>query len=141
MPPRPPLWPWLLLGCGGALAAVVAFVVFIVSVAFGALRASEPYTTSLERARHDPRVVAALGSPIEAGWMVSGKINIEGGEGFADLDIRIAGAKQKGTIYVVGTKKRGRWSYDEMTVTPENGPGIDLRTWSERSPSTDPPAE
>ncbi|HEX2061951.1 MAG TPA: cytochrome c oxidase assembly factor Coa1 family protein [Thermoanaerobaculia bacterium] len=130
---------WVGVGCGIALAGLVAFIAFIVFVAFGALRASEPYTNALSRAQRDPRVIAALGAPVEAGWLVSGKIQVDNRDGHANLDIHIAGPKQKAVLRVIGTKARGRWVYDEMIVTPENGPEINLLTSSGGSPRTEPP--
>jgi hypothetical protein len=138
---RTNVWPWVAGGCVLALIALAGFIVFIVTLVLGAIRSSEPYETAVQRARSDARVVAALGAPLKPGLFVSGSIKVENGYGYADIDIPISGPKQKATLSVVGTKTRGRWSYEELVVTPENGAAIDLRTSTERSPSTAPPAE
>src|SRR5213592_4793951 len=63
-----------LIGCsvlivlGIGLFAVLAFIVF------GAIKKSDVYKEALTRVQNDQRVVDALGSPIEAGFWVSGKM-------------------------------------------------------------------
>jgi len=119
-------WVWAGLGCAVLLAGAVAFVAFIVFVVAGAMRAGEPYKLALQRAQSDPRVIAALGTPIEPGWFVSGSINTQNQSGAVDINIPISGPKQSASIHVVGTKEGGRWSYSRMIVTPKTGPVIDL---------------
>jgi hypothetical protein len=121
-------WKWVvpvgcllpLLACGGCIAGVV----FIV---FGAIRTSEPYTHSLERVQADPRVQAALGAPIEAGWMMSGQIEVSGPSGEADLSYSVAGPKGSATVYVDADKAAGEWTYNTLAVQiDETGERIDL---------------
>lgn len=134
-------WPWVAGGCVVAVVVLGGFVAFILSIVFASMRSAEPYATSVERAQRDPRVIAALGAPVKPGLFVTGKIQVQNRDGYADLGIPISGPKQKGRITVVATKNAGRWSYQEMLVTPDSGTAIDLRTSSERSPSTATPAE
>ncbi|MEO8383210.1 MAG: cytochrome c oxidase assembly factor 1 family protein [Acidobacteriota bacterium] len=119
-------WVWVGIGCAVILAGMVAFVAFIVFVVFGSMRSSDPYKEALQRARNDPRVIAALGTPIEPGLFVSGSINTQNQSGTADLSIPISGPKQSASIHVVGTKEGGRWTYTRIVVTPKDGPVIDL---------------
>lgn len=129
-PPSPrkkPVLPWILLGCGVLFAGFIALIVFIFFVVGSAMRSSDPYKTALQRAQNDPRVTAALGSPIKPGFFVQGSINTDAnGTGNADLTVPISGPKGKGHLHVVGTKSGGTWSYSTMTVTPENAGPIDL---------------
>lgn len=119
-------WVWVGLGCGVLVVGAVSFVAFIVFVVFAAMRSADPYKDGLQRAQHDPRVIEALGSPVEPGWFMSGSIKTENREGSANVSIPLHGPRGKASLYVVGTKHHGRWSYTEMTVTPEKGPEIDL---------------
>ncbi len=120
--------PWIWVGCGCAVAAAgaIAFVAFIVFVVFASMRSSTPYKDALARAQSDPRVLEALGKPIEPGWFVSGNINTQNQSGNCDLDLPLRGSKQKGSVHVVGTKEGGRWSYSRMVMTPDRGEPIDL---------------
>lgn len=119
-------WVWVGCGCGLVIAAGLAFVAFIVFVVFASFRSAEPYKDGLARARADARVQEALGTPIEPGWLLSGSINTKNRGGDCDITIPLEGARQKGSVHVVGTKADGRWSYTKMLVTPESGPPIDL---------------
>jgi hypothetical protein len=133
-------WVWVGLGCGVVFLGLIAFVAFIVIVVFGAMRSSEPYKEAMRRAQSDPRVVAALGTPIKPGMFVSGNIQTQNNEGTAKLDIPLTGPKGSATLHVEATKTRGRWDYNQMIVTPKQGAEIDLMTSPEGSTSTAPPA-
>ena len=99
----------------------------MVLVVFGALKQSDAYKLAIARAKADPRVVAALGSPIEEGWYLSGNTNVNGASGNADLSIPISGPKGKGTIYAVATKSAGEWTYSKLEVKIDStGETIDL---------------
>src|SRR4051812_26805937 len=63
-----------LVVCGGLFGGIFAAV-------FGALRSSDAYKTAIGRAQGDQAVVAALGSPVEGGYLVSGNINVNGSSG------------------------------------------------------------
>lgn len=122
-------WKWFVpTGC--CLTPLVlggAFVAFLVVVIFGALKQSDAYKIAVARAKADSRVVAALGSPIEEGWWLSGNTKVNGGSGEADLSIPISGPKGKGTIYAIATKSAGEWTYSKLEVKIDsNGETIDL---------------
>jgi hypothetical protein len=123
-------WKWFVpTGCLAMLLLVAAFVAFIIAIVFGAMKSSDVYKTALARAKTDPRVIAALGSPIEAGFFVSGKTNVSGSSGNADLTIPISGPKGKGTIYFVASKFAGEWTFSKLVVDLEKtGQRIDLTT-------------
>ena len=113
--------------CLGPLIVGGAFAAFIVLVVFGAMKQSDVYKTAVARAKADPRVAAALGTPIEDGWYLSGHTNVNGSSGDADISIPISGPKGKGTIYAVATKSGGEWSYSKLQVKVEStGETIDL---------------
>ena len=133
-------WFWVGLGCAVVIVVGIAFVVFIITVVFGAMRSSEPYREAVARAERDPRVIALLGTPIKPGYFFSGSVNTQNRDGNATFDIPLSGPKGKATLRVEAVKKRGRWTYTELVVTPKTGPEINLLETSE-SPSTAPPGE
>lgn len=99
----------------------------MVLVIFGALKQTDVYKMAVARTKSDSRVIAALGSPIEEGWYLSGHTNVNGGSGDADISIPISGPKGKGTIYAVATKSGGEWTYSKLTVKIDGtGETIDL---------------
>ena len=122
-------WKWFVpTGC--CLTPLVlggAFAAFIILVVFGAMKQSEAYKMAVARAKADQRVTNALGTPIEEGWFLSGKTNVEGSSGNADLTIPISGPKGKGTIYAVATKSAGEWTFSKLAVKIDSsGETIDL---------------
>lgn len=122
-------WKWFVpTGC--CLTPLVlggAFGAFVILVVFGAMKQTDVYKTAVARAKADQRVTAALGTPIEEGWYLSGNTNVSGGSGDADLTIPISGPNGKGTIYVVATKSGGEWKYSKLSVKVDSsGETIDL---------------
>jgi uncharacterized integral membrane protein len=125
-PPSPPEktrtwwqrnWKWFVpVASLGFLALFAAFIVLIVTIVFGMIKSSDVYKDALATARANPTVVKALGSPIEAGILVMGSINISGPSGQADLAIPISGPNGKGTIYAAATKAAGKWTFSKLVV-------------------------
>jgi hypothetical protein len=109
------------------LLLVAAFVFFIISIVFGAMKSSDAYKSALAKAKADPRVVSALGSPITDGFFVGGQTNVSGTSGHADMNVPISGPKGKGTIYFVASKFAGKWTFSKLMVeVADSGQRIDL---------------
>lgn len=121
-------WKWFVpTGCMGMLLLVVGFAFFIIAIVFGALKSSDAYKDALAKAKADSRVVNALGSPIEDGMFISGKTNVSGTSGHADMTVPISGPKGKGTIYFVASKFAGQWTFSKLMVEiAGTGQRIDL---------------
>ena len=121
-------WKWFLpvgcllpmLICGGIIAAIVFGVM-------GALKSAEPYVKSIEMVQNDPAAQAALGSPINAGFTISGEISVSNGDGDCDISYPVTGPNGTGTVAVEATRVAGVWSYDLVTLTIDaTGEQIDL---------------
>jgi hypothetical protein len=123
-PPVPPSgnwwtrnWKWFVpLGCLSSIALFVVFIASIMLIVFGAMKSSDVYKDALAKAKAEPAVIEALGSPIEDGMFVSGSTNVNGASGEANLAIPIHGPKRKGTLYVVAQKSVGAWNYSNLVV-------------------------
>src|SRR4051812_21569528 len=110
-------WKWVVpIGCGSIVVIIVAFVATILAVAFTAMRSTDAYKDAVATAQHDPRVIAALGTPIETGFIAGGNVNVNGDSGTAQLDIPISGPKGKGKIHAVADKSSGKWTYSVLRV-------------------------
>ena len=128
-------WKWFVpTGCclGSLLGLVLAVAVFGFSIfaiftgVSAALKGSEPYKVAVARAKADPKVATSLGNPLDEGFPM-GSVNTNNGAGDVDLKIPLSGPKGKGTIYVVGTKSGGIWTYSKMSLTVDgSGETIDL---------------
>jgi len=113
-------WPWAVpLGCFGGLlcvAGVAGFVFSILFLVFDLIKSTDVCQQALARAREDPAVREALGTPVEDGFFVTGNIHISGTSGKADIAIPISGPKGKGRVYAVARKSAGRWEFSLLEV-------------------------
>jgi hypothetical protein len=110
-------WKWFVpLGCLSVTFLFLAFVGSILVIVFGAMKSSDVYREALARAKADPAVIEALGSPIKDGFLISGNTNVNGASGESNLAIPISGPKGKGTIYVSANKSLGQWNYSGLVV-------------------------
>jgi hypothetical protein len=121
-------WKWFVpTGCLTLIALFFAFIAVIAMFAFGVIKSSDPYKMALARAKADPRVTQAIGTPIKEAWYVAGSGEVTGGSGKSDLTIPIRGPRGNATIYAVGTKFAGEWRYSKLVVKIESsGETIDL---------------
>lgn len=136
--------PWV-LGCVGVPLLLIVGCIALMGGAFFWARNSVPNKSAVERARQNPAVIEALGTPIKAGLSGSTQFSTnatrEGNVTQATLVIPVTGPKGRGRIEVVGQKRKGRWHYSQLeAVIDKTGQRIDLRTPEEASEPT-PPAE
>ena len=108
-------------GCLTLIGLVLAFVALIVVIVFGTMKSSDVYKDSLARAQNDPAVIEALGSPIDDAWYMTGKTEVTGSSGAADLMVPISGPKGKGKLYIVAEKAEGKWNYSKLVVVTDEG--------------------
>lgn len=104
------------------LIVVVAAAGFVVALLFGImalLKSSDVYQHALAKAQSSPAVVEALGKPVQAGWWMTGNINVSGPSGNADIAIPISGPKGKGTLFAIATKRAGEWHFRLLEVAIE----------------------
>jgi hypothetical protein len=133
-------WKWFVpTGCLTLVAMTVLFVACIVFLVFSVMKSSDAYKIAVARAKSDQRVGAALGTPISEGMFSSGKTNVNGQSGEADLGIPISGPKGKATIYAVATKSEGTWSFSKLDVKIDGtGETIDLNETDSASKEEEP---
>lgn len=113
-------WKWLVpAGCLTIILAFGAFVALIIFAVFGSLKLSAVYKEALARAAASEEVRAVLGSPVEAGFLVSGQIKTSGPSGSADLSFPISGPKGSATVYAVAHRRAGRWNFSTLEVEVE----------------------
>lgn len=120
-PPRPPKrfgWvKWVVLG----VLLVVGIPAGCTYAIFGALGNSEAANIALIEAGRHPAVIQKLGEPLKRGWFVTGSIKLNNSDGSADLSIPVSGPKGAGRITIKASKAAGRWTVEQLTVTPDDG--------------------
>ena len=111
-------WKWFIPAC-------FLIPVFLCSggvvLLFGAIKSSGAYQQSLAWVTAHPDVEAALGTPIEAGFLVTGNIQVSESSGNAELAYTVSGPDDSGSVYVVATKYRGSWAFETLRVVTETG--------------------
>jgi Cytochrome oxidase complex assembly protein 1 len=113
-------WKWFVpLGCLGCCALPVAFGVGVFLFVMGMIKTSDVYREAFQRAQTSPEVVAQIGRPVDAGWLVGGSINVSGPAGEANFAIPLTGPKGAGKVYVVAEKRLGRWEFSTLTFEDE----------------------
>jgi hypothetical protein len=113
-------WKWFVpVGCLSIVLMVVVFAAAIVFFAFGTIKSSQVYQEAMAKTRSNAAVILEMGEPIEPGWLISGQINVTESSGNADLSIPVSGPKKSGTVYVVATKKMGKWDIYGLEVAVE----------------------
>ncbi len=133
-------WKWCLPLAGAGMLAVFALAMYgMFSLLSGLLAHSAPYQHALARARASAEVVAALGEPIETGFMTQGHLNTTNDEGEAYLRIPLEGPMGSASVHVEATRANGRWTYQTLDVVLADGSTIDLRE-ANGNDAGDPPA-
>lgn len=90
--------------------------------AMGAIRDHPASVSARQRAGADPRVVAILGTPVEAGYLVQAQFNASGGTTVMTLTCPISGPKAEGTLAFAATQNAdSTWTFTRLTVTISNG--------------------
>jgi hypothetical protein len=117
-------WKWFVpVGCLGLIVMVVGGIALLVVAIFGAvsglIKSSYPYSEGLARVQASAEVRQVLGSPVEAGFFLSGSINVSGSSGHADIAIPISGPKGSGWLYAVADKSAGKWTFTRLEVEIE----------------------
>jgi Cytochrome oxidase complex assembly protein 1 len=109
-----------ILLCAGSCGGIFYLV-------FSMLRDSQPYQMALARLRENPEVIQRLGEPVEdATWYPSGQIRMQGAQGFAQFEMKIAGPRGKADAYVEATADAGEWTIKRLRVVFSDGWRIEL---------------
>jgi len=119
-------WKALAIGCGIIIVLGAAAVVCLVIFVFSVIKRSDVYREAYTRASNDPRVVSALGTPIENGWWVMGKVNVDTNGGTANIDFPISGPKGNARVHAAATHENDVWNYSSLVVRPAAGGEIDV---------------
>src|SRR5258706_16401154 len=130
-PPPPPAkssgcWKALAIGCGIIIVLGAAAAIAVVVLVFSVIKRSDVYREAYTRSSNDPRVVAVLGTPIEKGWWVIGKVSVDTNGGNANIDFPISGPKGNARVHASATRDTEAWRYSTLVVRPAAGGEIDV---------------
>src|SRR5437868_8431658 len=113
-------WKWLVpSGCLVILTGVILFAGVVFFAVSSIMKESDAYKLPVARARENPSLIAAIGTPMREGKFASGSTNVSGPSGQASLAIPISGPKGKATVYVEATKSAGVWRFETLVAQVE----------------------
>ncbi len=107
--------PWkkfLAIGCAVFFLCGLGFAGCVGSIFYGVvsvIKGSEPYQMATKLAKESPKIEQAIGEVTGFGFMPSGKVNMSGSTGTADLSIGVNGKSGSGTLYFVAIRREGTW--------------------------------
>ena len=116
----------LALGCGGAILLLAIFVGGILVFVASMIKSSDAYQVAMQKAEESPEVAEAIGTPIDAGFFITGNIRTSGPTGEANLSVPLSGPKGDGTLFVVAEKSAGQWTYSTLAFEAPEGGRVDL---------------
>jgi hypothetical protein len=118
--PKQRSWVWI-LGCGCliVLLVVIGGCAGIGYAAVSMLKRTEVYAAAMETVRSSPEAQEALGTPIEAGFLVVGTYNVQNNTGRADLMIPVHGPEGRGMLRAVGTRSGEAWTIEYIGLQLE----------------------
>ncbi len=119
-------WKALAVGCGIIMVLGVAAIICLFVFVFSVIKRSDVYREAYTRSTNDPRVIAALGTPIERGWWVLGSVHLNNDTGTADIDFPISGPKGNARVHAAASRGSDAWKYSAIVVRPESGGPIDV---------------
>jgi hypothetical protein len=112
---------------GGVFCAICICTVAIFGIVFTAIGSSDAVTAAVEQAQQHEDVQAVLGTPIEKGWLITGSIETNNGNGTANITVPLSGPTGSGTLYANGRKVGGEdWFFDRLVFEPDVGSSINL---------------
>lgn len=114
--PKAPVGLLVALACGGVFVGACLLAAAIFAASLTALRTSGAYQLALSTATRAPAVVAALGAPVQAGWLTLGQVEVTAAGGRANLEIPVSGPRGAGTIRACASKGAGKWTLTCLTV-------------------------
>ncbi len=125
-------WLWAVpSGCLGLFLCCALTVAGIFAGVSLTIRNTEVFTDAFAILEADPRAADALGTPIEAGWLIQGNVSTEftNGvqEGIADLTVPVSGPDGSGQLLISAQDNGGGWVYQQLELELESGETINLQ--------------
>lgn len=112
-------WVWVLV-----VGIVLILTVFAGTIVGGVMywfRNSVPFQRAMDRVNQHTASRRLLGSPVTAGWIVTGNLSVSAdGGGHARLQIPVSGPTGSGNLVVVAEKTSAQgWSFRVLKLVPD----------------------
>src|SRR5262245_47138900 len=108
-------WKWLVpVGCLSLLATCGCCIGGSILFTFNSIKASHAYQEAVAKAKADPDVQAAIGKPVEAGWMVQFNASVQNDETVTRARIPLSGPKGEGSLHVVARERGKELHFEQL---------------------------
>jgi hypothetical protein len=108
-------WKWFVpVGCLSLLATCGCCIGGSILFTVNAVKNSRAYQEAVTRAKADPDVQKALGTPVEAGLMVQINAQSAGGVTTTTARIPLSGPKGEGALFVRATERAGTLTFQQL---------------------------
>lgn len=116
---------WVLVGLVGLVTGIFGFGMLTLDISYRMLKSAPVMVEALARISSDPRVQEVIGSPIRAGWAVTGELEDLPDRGTARLDFFVRGPKGLAKVKLRAEKSpTGTWRYLLLEVKPGHADAI-----------------
>jgi len=106
---------------------VVVLGIIIMMIVIAGMKSSDAYKEALARARNSKALTEAIGTPIDDGFMPTGRVEVSGDFGEAKLSISISGPKGSAVLFLEAQKSAGKWEFTLLrAVIDDTGAEVDL---------------
>ena len=99
-------------------ACILALIAYGGEKAVGFLKNTDVYQMAMSEISSNPAVLAAVGEPVDAGFWVTGNVNMDlmDGSGHAQLQIPLSGSEASGDAIVQAIRSDGKWLIELLIV-------------------------
>ena len=116
---------WVFLGLIGLVTGIFGFGLLTLDVSYRMLKKATVMTEALARISADARVQQALGTPLRAGWAVTGELEDLLDRGSARIEFSLRGPKGQAAVKLRAEKSpTGTWRYLLLEVQPSGSESI-----------------
>ena len=112
---------WVMLGLVGLVTGLFGIGLLTLDISYRMLKATPVMKEAVTRISSHPRVKEALGTPVLAGWAVTGELEDLPDRGTAKMEFSLRGPKGYATVKLRAEKSpTGTWRYLLLEVKPRH---------------------
>lgn len=113
---------WVLLGLVGLVTGIFGFGILTLEISYRMLKQTPVMKEAVARITADPRVLEALGAPLQLGWAVTGELEDLPDQGTARMEFSLRGSQGHANVTLRAEKSpTGIWRYLLLEVKPGSG--------------------
>ena len=110
---------WIFLGLIGLITGIFGLGLLTLDISYRMLKKTPVMAEAMSRMAADTRVQEVLGTPLRAGWAVTGELEDLPDQGSARLEFTLRGSKGHAAVKLRAEKSpTGTWRYLLLEIKP-----------------------